>query len=147
HDLVDTPTGSSNVVPYRLSPSYTALSDAMRAILQRRFGAPPNPSMTYETRAAQSLTALDAMTDQLRAAGIKIFLVYHPTLHERQTQTGDARTRFQDWATLQDVTFMNLGEVLPDPGAYRDHIHPAAGGAEKLARVLAHRAQTALDGC
>lgn len=139
HDLVDTPTGSSNVVPYRLTPSYTALSDAFRAVLQRHSGAQPSPdpSVTYYTRAAQSLTALDAMNTQLRAAGVKLTLVYHPTLPERQSQPSAER----------NVPFIDLGVTLSDPGAYRDHIHPAADGAERLARVLAHSAQTALGEC
>jgi len=149
HDLLDTPTWSSNVVPYRLTPSYTAITDAAQAVLQRRAVAhpKPDPTVSNETRAAQSLAALDAMAVQLRTAKISLSLVYHPTLPERQGQPHMARAIFADWAQRQAIPFLDLGVILADPGTYRDHIHPAANGAETLALTLAQSARTALDGC
>ncbi len=140
HDLYDTPTHSRNLVPYRIWPSPTALDDAARAVLQRLplfQGGGAETGLSPEAHASASLEALTAMVRQLRADGAAPWLIYHPTLPERAGGALPARDVFANWARAADVPFTDLGTTLPDPGAYRDHIHPAADGAARLGAHLA----------
>lgn len=142
HDLHDTPTKNGRHPPYRTKPSSTAIGDALM-IARERFGlrspAAPNPTQrpSLEERAATSLAALDEMASELAAAGAWTILVYHPTTMERAGAEDAARAVFFAWAAGRGIPFIDLGEATPEPGGYRDEIHPDAVGAARIARVLA----------
>ena len=85
HDLYDTPLPEADILPYRLARPWGALGDAAEIVAERlrqprlhRSQSPP------EARAAVSLAALDAIADQLAAAGIAPVVAYHPTRSERR---------------------------------------------------------------
>lgn len=139
HDLYDTPTHSRNLVPYRIWPSPTAVDDMLRAVMQRLplFQGQKEPTQPPEARAAKSLAALDQIITLARAANATPRLIYHPTIDERAKEPAPARAIFQTWATQTAVPFTDLEVLLPEPGAYRDHIHPAPEGAARIAAALA----------
>lgn len=139
HDLYDVMQDDPDILPYRTKPSRTALGDAVQAARERLLRtAPAPPRFTPQERRAISLDALTRMTKQLRAAGAKVFLVYHPTTTERTTSARPERQAFQNWARDQGVAFADLGDAPIPLDGYRDTIHPNPLGAEKIAAELAH---------
>lgn len=141
HDLTDIPSFGGRVVPYRLKASRTALGDGVRAVLERKapWMAPPAHAMPPGDRAAASLDALDAMLSRMRAAGMRVGLVYHPTLPEWAAGLSPAASPFRAWAQARGVGFHDLRATMTAPaaGAYRDDIHPAPEGAQQMAAALA----------
>lgn len=139
HDLHDVPLPSSDILPYRLTRPWGAIGDAVEIVLERRRQAGRYRAMApLEARALQSLAALDAMADQLAAAGIRPVLAYHPTLSERRDGAAAARARFLDWAQARGLRFLDLGAAAGDGSeGYRDDIHPNALGAAQIAAALA----------
>ena len=141
HDLYDTPSGDGFLIPYRLRPSYGALDDAGQIVIERlkRRLVPGPPAQPIELRRQATLAALDRIEAQMARNGVPLILVYHPTVPERQDGLRGEAEVFAHWAQRRGVTFKTLDqEDLKAPGAYRDHIHPAAPGAKRIARHLAH---------
>jgi lysophospholipase L1-like esterase len=89
-----------------------------------------------------TLDALTRMAGQLRGAGIRPVLFYHPTTTERSGAPRAEAGVFRDWAAGAGAGFVDLGLSDIDPSGYRDRIHPNAAGAARLAAVLrSHLAQ------
>ncbi|WP_120503787.1 hypothetical protein [Sulfitobacter mediterraneus] len=149
HDLYDVPQTASDILPYRQTPSWSAIGDAVQAVIERRqqaayAGADLAP---LEERERQSLEALDRMAMMLRDQGVHPFLIYHPTQQERGGTVKPAKARFAQWSRSQDISLIDLGDVRMQVGDYRDDIHPAAPGAGRIARHLAPVLATALQPC
>lgn len=147
HDLYDLPGQAADILPYRLSPSWTALGDAAQSVLERVNRPQAPPWTDPESMAARSLAALDAMIDQLRAAGIDPILVYQPTTSERQGRPAAAHGRFHDWAAGRNVRFLDLADVVDGTDAYLDAIHPSAAGAQRIAKALVHVLNPSIAPC
>lgn len=148
HDLYDVPEPSADILPYRLSPSWTAIGDALRIVAERLARpAPQGDAVPFEERARRSLAAAGRMAEQLAAAGIDPILAYHPTLAERTGQPTPERARWQAWAEARGLRFLDLGTAAPEPGGYRDDIHPDAEGAARIAAALAGAVGADLPPC
>ncbi len=149
HDLFDIPTRSGRVAPYRLRPSLTATGDALRAVRERHPPPAPADFPNAETRAEMTLDALDRMLGQMRGDGMRVALVYHPTLPEWDAGARPAAGHFAAWAADRRVPFVSLLDTMarPGPGAYRDAIHPAPDGARAVADALWDIAEPLLPVC
>jgi hypothetical protein len=140
HDLFDVPRHDGRMTPYRRAPSWSATGDGLQAVWERLAPRvwPGTPDAPPETRAADTLSALDQILGRFRADGVHTALVYHPTLPEWTDGVHPAATRFADWAARRGVPFRNLRAMMgpPPEGSYRDTIHPAPTGAAALADAL-----------
>jgi hypothetical protein len=138
HDIADTPEPGGSLVPYRLSPSKSAIGDVAYTVYERLFppisAAEPGP---FEERMRASLRALDLILERAIAAEANLLLVYNATVEERRTVMSDGGLRFMDWAKEKSIETLDLG-TIPDV-TYRDSIHPDADGARRIAEVLANR--------
>ena len=149
HDLYDVPEPRSDLLPYRLRPSWGAIGDVLTEIaerLHRRLAA--GPQAPLETRAAESLAALGEMVDLLDTASAPPVLVYHPT---RSELAGSRRAVelevFAEWARSRDIPFVDLATVASGPDGYRDDIHPDAAGAARIVEELAGIVVQRVPGC
>lgn len=149
HDLYDVPEFDTDILPYRLTESWTAIGDALRFGLERlRQPQASHPPLPLETRAARSLAALDRMLAQLDAAGIWPVLVYHPTVPERAADVETHESaRFRKWAETRGLRYLDLGSAIVVQEGYRDAIHPDATGAALIADALAAALANELRGC
>lgn len=149
HDLYDVPRSASDILPYRLTGSHSAISDAVEIIRERLWRPQPEGTpVPPEASAARSLLALDAMLAQLQAAGIRPILVYHPTTAERAGEAASPeRARFRAWADAQGLRFLDLGTAIVLPDGYRDTIHPDATGAARIAGALADTLADEIPAC
>ena len=149
HDLYDTPIPEDGVIPYRLSPSYGALHDAVQIVaerLARRLRETP-PRLPAPVRQAATLRAVATMAQQMQAAGVPFLLVYHPTTREQAGGLAAQHGAFEAWARENDVPFAVLSAPDLDASQYRDRIHPEASGAATIARLLADLSAPYLAPC
>jgi len=138
HDLYDVPRLSADILPYQLTRSWTAIGDAVTALVLRKSRETATTDLRpLEARAQLSLIALGDMVGQLRAAGIMPKLVYHPTTGERAGSMRHERATLTDWAWARGIETIDLGAEITTADGYRDTIHPNALGAARIARVLA----------
>lgn len=136
HDLFDTPLENGSLVPYRLSEPIGAIGDAIEAVFERYFHATTSHSLPpFEERVKLSLEALDEIADKITSSNIELRLVYNATTQERRAGISDLGIRIFDWAHSRGVASLDLGGVQGI--GYRDHIHPNADGALRIAEALA----------
>jgi hypothetical protein len=149
HDLYDTPNAVSDILPYRTAPAFTAIGDAVQAVLERTQRAAPEAEDTlpFEARAQTSLAALDQIADLLDEQNVRPVLIYHPTVTERSGQVDPAQTTFAQWAQTRGIRLLDFGSTQVAPTDYRDDIHPTASGANLLARTVAPVIAEGLQPC
>lgn len=148
HDLYDVIRDSPDIVPYRLQGSRTAITDAIKGLQDRqaRNSAPRDPR-SLDERAALSLEALEDMVAILRSNGITPILAYHATVPEAAGAAHPARAIFADFAMQSSTRFVDLTDLVEQDGGYRDHIHPNAIGAARIAQALGAVLGDDLAGC
>lgn len=136
HDILDTPQSNGSLVPYRLSAPIGAIGDAIEAVFERYVHSIiSNPIISTEERARLSLEALDKIANEITKSNIELRLVYNATTQERRSGISDQGMRIFDWSHSRGIALLDLGRV---PGiGYRDHIHPDANGALRIAEALA----------
>lgn len=149
HDLYDTPSSHVDLVPYRTAPTRTAIGDAVQAVIDRyqRSSQAQADQSPFAVRVELSLAALDNMADTLQSQNIRTVLIYHPTTLERAGQVRTERDTFLEWAATRDIESLDLGSVQMAEGDYRDHIHPAETGAQRIAQTLSSTMGTGLPPC
>lgn len=139
HDLYDVPDPTTDILPYRTAPSWTAIGDAYQAVMERYSqasnGAPDIQPLSV--RAQLSLAALDDVANILRAEDVRLVLIYHPMITERRGQTRAAHAQFLEWSEGRGIPFLDLGKVQMAENDYRDVIHPTATGAHRIAQTIA----------
>lgn len=135
HDIFDTPLSDGSLVPYRLSKPIGAIGDAIEALFEHHLRSDlSTPVLSPEERARLSSDALDRIAAKVTAAGAELRLVYNATTQERQSAISGGGKRILDWAKSRDVPLLHLGRI--DGVSYRDHIHPDANGAQRIAEAL-----------
>jgi hypothetical protein len=152
HDLYDTPGGKdSSLIPYRTRRSFGALEDALQIAVERakrRFLSGPSNVTPPEERRAETLAAMNRLLGQLQSQSVPLILIYHPTVPEQRNGLRFAHAQFAEWARSEDIPFLSLtNENLGDPNMYRDDIHPAAQGADFIARFLGNIALQQFSPC
>lgn len=151
HDLYDTPGEGMSLIPYRTRPSFGAIDDASQIVVERlrsRFSTAPAAVASPEVRRAETFDAMNRLSGQLKANGVPLILIYHPTVPEQRNGLRVEHSQFADWALSESIQFITLDEeVLDRPDMYRDHIHPAAPGAEMIARFLGKTVSDRLSPC
>lgn len=135
HDLFDTPQYSGTFVPYRLTKPKTAIGDFITALTERYF---PTSSVdlgpSFEDRAQSSLEALNQIKTLSDTADANLLFVYHATTQESASGVSQSGQRLLDWAELNGMRRLDLSNTANI--TYRDHIHPDAAGALKIAQAL-----------
>ncbi|MDU9005322.1 hypothetical protein [Sedimentitalea todarodis] len=139
HDLYDVPGATSDILPYRTEPSWTAIGDALQAVTERylRSSHATADSQSPAVRAQLSLAALDQIADTLMDQNVRPILIYHPTTMERSGTIRAAQSRFLEWSEARGIPFLDLGMVQMAENDYRDAIHPTATGAQRIAQTIA----------
>lgn len=136
HDLYDTPTFRPDILPYRLAPPTTAISDAIQSVLERIFRS-EEPSRDLDAERERSLAAFVGMLDKLQASGVRTFIYYHPTLTELARGPAPEAAVFGQVATDRSIPVIDGLLTLRAGTGYRDDIHPNADGARAIAERLA----------
>ncbi len=135
HDLLDVPLENGPLIPYRLTKPVGAIGDAIESVAERIFrGEDTSASLPFEQRKAVSLLALDKIVYQAEEFNSSLLFVYNATTDERKSGTSDYGRLLFRWAERHGIKTVDLGAV-PDI-SYRDHIHPDANGAARIAQAL-----------
>jgi len=96
-------------------------------------------------RVGKNLTAIEGIYQTVQAADTQFLLVLSPLKREipgPRDYEIVARQRLQDWATQNDITYLDLlSDFQQHPNSdslYRDHIHLSPTGNEQVAQTIAN---------
>ena len=147
YDQTDTPFDPSDRVPYRVSPSMTAISDlilfSLEKIQQKRISQIELSPSTYQQQKEQTELALNELIQLLKQDFESVILVYHVSQTELLSNdaTNDASSHFRAISKKNDIEFVDTliqYKKHPEPETlYRDDIHLSAKGAKFLATMFA----------
>jgi hypothetical protein len=144
HDMIDVINQPGDPVPYRMSPPYGALHDALLA--GARWAAPHVPvskleMVSHEDKRARADAALATLITRLRADYRHVVLVFHATRDEALLGRPGGEPHFRSFATRAGVDFISTREtyqnaVISGTTLHSDDIHPNEHGAVVLAQLL-----------
>lgn len=144
HDMTDVINQPGDPVPYRTSPPYGALHDALLA--SARWAAPRMSSAEPEMvnrgdQRARADAALATLITRLRADYKRVVLIFHATRSETLLRDSGGEPHFRNFATKAGIDFISTRETylnayISGTALHYDDIHPNENGAVFLAQLL-----------
>ena len=139
HDLIDVPRFDDAPIPYRETPPFSALADAVAAAWARWQAAPAPHPLSGPERISVVRLAVAGMLERFATAAIPATLVFHPS--GVGAAEAPAQARFFAMAAAGGAETVDMEPALAAGGGpdalYRDAIHLNAAGADLYARAIA----------
>lgn len=144
HDILDVPTFSQNIIPYRITGSLSASHDLLQILVERiRRRIVVQQLEPPEKRRTATLKALNKLITVLKKDFSSILFLYHPNRAQNFSCENDVKKTYEQISKMHEIKFDDLCKNYKEAenrgvSIYQDDIHLSREGTQVISLAIAN---------